>query len=224
MENKEPAQPEADADGTIPIPETGPTQEAEAKWIRCGVVMVAAVTVVLILGLLIVYFKLDDMQESNDAAASAEMNLAKQDQRAWMEPAGIDAPLAVESPLSITIKAVNRGRTLANTCVLHIYLRHLKVPETPDFSIIDSGTIVKFPAPLTIAPGQQVTFPSVDTPQALTRDLFDSIQSGQVRVFILGNIRYDDIFKKRHWFKFCYVFDPKSSQWIDFGNSANDNE
>ena len=232
-----PGQPDSGANFSVtPATETEATPDAEpqdeanppgsiqTKWLRWGVVIAGVVAVILILGSLIFYIKLDDIRESNAATTKAVLNFTMLDERAWMEPVGIDAPLAVGSPISISTKAINRGKTLANTCVLFLCMQELKSSALPDVSVMDSGTDSQFGASMVIAPGQQIAFASVTAPEPLTKDLFNSIQSGQIRIFILGKMRYDDIFKKRHWFKFCYVFDPKSSQWIAFGNIATDNQ
>jgi hypothetical protein len=247
MKNEPPLEPHPEADDTKgPVPdaeetdsgwpreeepqeeefqeEGNPPASSDSKWMRWEVVMVGVLVLLVFLGGVIFYIKLDDIRESNADTASALRDFTMLDERAWVEPAGIVAPLAVESPMSISTKAVNRGKTPANSCVLMLYIQYFKYPALPDMSALESGSNARFPDQLAVAPGQQVTFSTVATPEALSSVLFDGIQSGEIRLFILGEMRYRDIFKKRHWAKFCYVFDPKTSQWIDFGNTSTDNQ
>jgi hypothetical protein len=193
-------------------------------WMRWGVGTAALLTIISVLGLLILYVKLDDIRESNAATTSVVLNTAMLNDRAWIEPVEIDCPLALNSPISITTKAVNHGRTVANACVIIVGMQNLKYPALPDTSVLDSTTDAKFTSSLVTAPGQQITFDSVPISPTLAKDSFDGIQSGKTRVFTLGKIRYQDIFKKHHWVRFCYVYDPKTSQWINFENNVTDDE
>ena len=234
MKNDLPAQPEAIANETAsPAPEAEETQTEEnqeganspgsneTKWMRWVVVLVGALTVVVILGMLMLYLQLDDIHDSIKAATT---DVVMHDERAWLEPLGVDTPFAVGSPLSITVKAVNGGKTLAKKCVVYLDIRRLKPPGVPVMAILDSKSKPQVPTSLVIAPGQQVTFPPVVTPKALPRGVFDEVESGEVRMFILGTLTYDDVFKKHHWIEFCYVFDPGASQWVAAGNAATDEE
>jgi hypothetical protein len=242
MDNELPAKPQAVADDTVrPTPEaeeteteenqaeeiqsgSNPLGSNETKWMQWEVVMIGILTVLAFLGLLMLYLQLNDIQESNTAILQTVRESAMLDERAWIEPAGIDAPLVAGSPIAISTKVVNRGKTSAQKCATLTYIRHYKYPASPDISILNAKSNTPAPPLLVIGPGQQITLPLAATAHVLAKDVFEGIQSGETRIFVLEKISYDDIFKKHHWIEFCYVFDPKTSQWIDSGNSATNDE
>ena len=232
-----PAQPQAaDADTVSPAPEADETQaeenEAEAKspgsnetkGMRWELALAGVLGVAVILGLVVIYFKLDDIRDANLATSQTVREFGVLDERAWMVPVGVDSPLAVGIPLSISAKVVNKGKTPAKRCAAYVFATNLKYPEVPKLSIMDSQGNAQSPSSLLIAPGQQISFPPAETPQAVSKGLFDSVQFGEVRTFILVKLTYDDVFKAHHWIEFCYVFDPLASQWVTSGNAITDDD
>jgi hypothetical protein len=199
-----------------------PPASNETKWIRWGVVIVGVLTLLVFIGLLISYLQLEDIRDSNAGTTQAVRDFAMLDERAWLEPVGIDASLVVGSPVSISLKVINRGKTPAKRCAALLYLRHLRYPALPDMSVVDSKITKQGATSLSIGPGDQIPLPSAATAEALSKSLFDSVQSGDTRMFILVKLTYDDLFKKHHWVECCYMFDPISSQWVTSGNSVSD--
>jgi hypothetical protein len=192
------------------------------KWVQWGVVIAGVLVALIFLGLLVLYFKLDDIHETTKATAMTLRETAVRDERAWVAPVSIDSHLAAGSPISISIKIVNSGKTFAKKCQIDGACRILPYPSVPDMATVNSKSSPPSSDSFFIAPGLPFTVPAAVSPSTMGQGTFDNLQSGKERIFLFGRIGYDDIFNKHHWIEYCYHFDPKKSQWIESGDSNTD--
>jgi hypothetical protein len=192
------------------------------KWIQWGVVIAGVLVALIFLGLLIMYFKLDDIHEATIATAMSIREAAFRDERAWVAPLSNDSPLTVGSPISINIKILNSGKTFAKNCKAVGHCVALIPPSSPDMSILNSNGNAPSSIPLFIPPGQQIALPSAASTHVILQATLNEIQAGKLRMYIFGKISYDDIFNRHHWIEYCYLYDPKMSRWIETGNCSTD--
>jgi hypothetical protein len=223
------SEPEADQSTPMPEPEETktepiPSPDSGPNWARRGILTQAGLAAVILLALGLVYLKLDDMHASINGATDELRASTLLDQRAWIAPVEIDAPVIAGSPVSINIKVVNSGKTFARKIKTLPHCLIFRPPSAPDMAAMESQEDTQSSALFFIAPGQQYTWPAAATGEGLPKGVFDAIQAGQTRLFIYGKITYDDIFKRHHRVAYCYVYEPKTSRWTEAASFDTDDK
>ena len=221
------SQPEPDPSTPIAEPEEPKTKPVSSPdsgpiWARRGILTQVGLAALVLLALAFVYLKLDDMHASISGITDELRLTTLLDQRAWIAPVEIDAPVVAGSPVSINIKVVNSGKTFARKIKTLPHCLIFRPPSAPDMAAMEAQDDTQASALFFIAPGQQYTWPAAATGEGLPKGVFDAIQAGQTRLFIYGKITYDDIFKKHHRIAYCYVYEPKTSRWTEAANFDTD--
>lgn len=145
------------------------------------------------------------------------------DQRAWVSNETISGRPELDKPFRIAIKIKNTGKTFAKKVKVVTVCKTSGGP--PDFSAIerrenfDGILSVALLAPngdaeSTVNPSKGAKIPQAD---------LDKIEAKPHRLFVFGQIDYQDIFGRSHWNKFCYVYAGEGVWHIyDQHNDADD--
>ncbi len=125
------------------------------------------------------------------------------EQRAWIGSNIVRGPVEAEKQIKASVEIVNTGRTPA---------KNLKVAArfdfggVPDFTKVDG---VKRTSSVVVFPQQKIFLN-----RALADiDVAQKVIAGEVTLYILGKVTYDDVFNRRQWFTFCYFYDPTTKKY-----------
>lgn len=173
-----------------------------------------------------------------------QLEVMRNDERAWLkieayvEPSNKQVVVIARtgSPLALQIQANNTGKSVAKNIEVYSYLQVLNAGEDPQLEWAngeDKDNSKGFPAAYRSFTG--LFFPS-DTQilsvvrltkdgsyQLVTKDESDGLDQKQKYIAVFGVVFYDDVFKVRHWTKFCkplYVDTAFSSKCISFNSEG----
>jgi hypothetical protein len=149
-------------------------------------------------------------KRSADAATDsvkATQDVMRADQRAWVGIGNITGEPSLNEIWKIVVVYHNSGRTPATHVSGHAVVDPVPKGKNPNFSYAhDAG----FSGGM-IPPGGDYNASMVPTiskstgkPSPITQPLLDAILGDEMRVYIHGEITYDDIFGCRHRMMFCY--------------------
>ena len=184
-----------------------------------------------------------DTAKRNDAATEQGIEIYRTEQRAWIAITATGYTLALNKPLTVSIRIQNLGKTPARHFDGHIIVELLFGGKMPKFTYhkhrpgkpIRIGGGINIPVCLpnfqadaeatwgTALPHGQTAFP------VLTQEFANQIGSGQARLFAHGMGNYDDLFGVHHWIRFCFVLEPgmgtnnASMKNCDQNNEIDDN-
>jgi len=176
----------------------------------------------------IYYGQLKAMQESTDAstkaanAADKAANTAEaalrvniesshRDQRAWVGISFIKlSPMQIGQTIFAQMKLTNSGKSFA----LNFRTTNLLVLSRAPVDNVEE-TEKTNPAYQTVAgvgsisPNGDVFLPFDSKGVLLTEDMIKDVNSGQLLIYLMGEVYYDDIFKKHHVTRFFQLYLPK---------------
>jgi hypothetical protein len=150
------------------------------------------------------------------------------DQRAWLSATSTGQTIAISKPISANLRLQNVGRTPAMRISGLIKMESIPQDKTPtflykqkivkgeptvgDFNLAtmlpNAQANLRIPAAMGVENGKQVGEIVLDQPNA------EALAAGTVKLYLHGEINYCDIFKVRHWIKFCFVYEPNPMQQI----------
>lgn len=211
------------------------------KWAALGAILAACVSVgTLITGITqctfnkaqVVEMKLGSQltKESlvqNQKAFDATAAASRLDQRAWIgvREMALATP-EVGKPLSARISVFNSGTTFAKEQSSLAYLVASEITfATGEELRRHAESTSTFPGKGSIG----VTPPSGDFvlilnhPHPLTKEDLELISSGKWKIHVIGEIKYQDIFRETHSTKFCsiYSFPNKAFETAPYYNDAD---
>jgi hypothetical protein len=133
------------------------------------------------------------------------------DERAWIEAMPDTPHFVLGRQITVGGKLENRGKTPALRVEGEYAASVVRTSEVPDFQakrpIIHSEDRIIFqgrtPASMDFRAWQGID-PHFK-PIIMTRSLLADLQAGKSEILLWGKVTYDDIFGKRHKYKFCYV-------------------
>jgi hypothetical protein len=152
----------------------------------------------------------DGALATKNGVADAITN-ARMDQRAWIGVSNITGEPVLNEIWKIVVVVHNSGKTPARN------LHGVSLPDpvkrggNPNFSYAHDNHFVGGMIPpngdfhATLIPTRSK---STTKPSQLTQPLLDSINAGDSRIYIHGQITYDDVFKCSYWMTYCYFWDP----------------
>jgi hypothetical protein len=169
------------------------------------------------------------MAANSEGAIKATQEATRQDQRAWIGIGQITAkPESFHEgdQATITISLKNTGKTPAKSMLLTA----VKDPRTKGASPIFSYEGEKV-ARFGLLPPNGDNFVRLSVandlltkePRAMSKPELDSLVSGQVVIYIHGQLSYKDIFDREHWVTFCY-FLMSPSDIASFGACSEHND
>lgn len=147
---------------------------------------------------------------SSTDALQITINQFHLDQRAWIGIGDINGTPTVNEVWEIVVVFHNSGKTFARDFSGYAVVEPEKRGQVPAF---DYGKDRKISGALIIPNGDynvrfDVTKSSKGEPSKVIQPMLDSINDGAVRVYEHGLISYFDVFGKRHWFAYCFFWDP----------------
>jgi len=197
----------------------------------------------------IIYSKqLHQMRRSTDAAthatkaATTSVNIAKEtlthakqtsalDLRAWVAANVITGVPSADSPYQVSISVINSGRTFAKNVHMIAMIEIVKPDQQiPNFDIVEEAYQTAAITATTglLATNQELKV-DIDVKKGdaniLSADDITSVQTRQTWLFAHGNVSYVDIFKCKHWTKFCWFLSP-AMKWVNYQehNDADDSQ
>jgi hypothetical protein len=195
------------------------------------------------------YFQLKEMQkaakassQSADAATRAaesaeeSVTLAKEsrdlsrlDQRAWVGPFEVTGTPQADQVFKITVSVKNTGKTFAKFFSSDILVTRIgKDDQIPDFkqSEEEYRSASKGMSVSVLPPnGVSSSIVAVKKGEKLTKDEVNSLQSGEIKLFVFGKATYKDIFGCEHWTTYCWLLNTDwQYQAYETYNDADDNQ
>jgi hypothetical protein len=165
--------------------------------------------------------------EQSKKALGASIEMARQDQRAWVGTAEVTEPNFKEDSRKVHIKEgekiafgiviINSGKTPARKfrAIAGNRILPSKTPFTPDYP-----KTIKFQSTSIIQPGMKLTLPFTRE-ETLTKETIDAIKSNQAILYAYGMMNYEDIFGVSHKTTFCMFLQKNLS---DFATCDTHNE
>jgi hypothetical protein len=136
---------------------------------------------------------------------------ATNDQRAWVGIGGIQvAALKPSEQITVQIPYTNTGKSLA----LDVRTRSFATIGEEQFNpsdFISAHSNESFQRPIVVFPGIPATNMSIVVPTADATAIVEAVKSGQKHFYVLGEIRYKDIFDRPHFTQFCGEYSVKTS-------------
>ena len=155
-----------------------------------------------------------------------QLDVMRKDQRAWITVAQRGDPtIAVGAVPSSSLTITDTGKTPATQIVGHFYVEIVPNGDNPHFEAQTMHTTmisgIAIPnAPQVIAASRRTSKigkPDEGEALPLTTDEKTSLDDGKSWIAVHGIVWYDDVFKTRHWIKFCFWTDLKLG---DYGSRS----
>lgn len=154
----------------------------------------------------------DAMVASNASAATASAAIKAtidnfhQDHRAWLGVSDATFVIIDGRPLTEQVIITNVGRSPAINVVWRI-ARLFKPKETAvgAQSLVYGDTITRSPFG-TAFPSQRFTMHN-DNAEPSPEALIASLKSGDIVLYVFGEVGYQDVFSRNHWTHFCSIMD-----------------
>jgi hypothetical protein len=146
----------------------------------------------------------------------SQLDTMRKDQRAWMKVTGKSCiPPAVNQALECGIEMVNTGKTSALHFRSNIYIELVPNGSDPTFEgNINHGDMtvgIVYPNVPQDIPVTRI-IPNAYQFQPITPSEKAALDTGGAWIAVHGTVWYDDVFKIRHWVKFCLPINPNASQ------------
>lgn len=154
--------------------------------------------------------------KQSEVALNTIVNNFHHEQRAWVGPTLVLPPeyknqegemVYVKEGESIKCGLVlkNTGKTPAKNVEYSIVVQSLKNKETPVIKeSFGSKDIALLQPEMTIS----ISYPPIT---GISKENIENIKSCIDKLYIYGIIRYEDVFKEKHWTKFCVYLSPDLS-------------
>jgi hypothetical protein len=185
----------------------GAAQDGGPNWAEC---VIAGATCVY------AFFACAQWYELRSTVAETAKSL-RLDQRAWIGVEKIDpkAPPVVGKPASISVTFKNTGKTPARNIVSVAVVDPVTTGK-PDFSYTEKhlqlGTMQPSGEAFIKVTATQSRSTGKDAP--LTEPLLEALKSGSIRLYVHGEITYEDIFRRPHLMTFCYfLLEPELNSY-----------
>jgi hypothetical protein len=140
---------------------------------------------------------------------SNAIEISRNDQRAWVGISGIQLPqTSPKKAFVIQIPYSNSGRSLA----LDVRTRSFATSSDGEISpeaFIAAHKDEPFKEPVVVFPGIPSSNLSIAIPADQAASIIPALRSGAKRLYVLGEIRYKDVFNRPHHTTFCGEYSPK---------------
>ncbi len=162
--------------------------------------------------------KLDAQAKALDASRTASeresrralrtsIDIARQDQRAWVGPNAISVVLGLGQKLVFKTRIGNSGKSIA---------RHVGLQANYDIEYTTTILSYRYASgPLSygvLQPGMEA-LNTVTQDIPLDRATLDALKGDAMRAYVYGYMTYEDVFRVRHFTKFCgYVQSPNLTE------------
>jgi len=132
-----------------------------------------------------------------------QLSVMRLEQRAWVfiGPPHLET---ISDKVEIKIRIGNAGRTPAKAVVRFIDIAWAERGSMPIFNFTEPTG-----ANAVVFPGRSVY---AYTEKPCPNDIHLKINSGEFFIWVYGTIAYKDVFKRKHWTKFCFILDTVSKQ------------
>ena len=143
------------------------------------------------------------------------------DQRAWMKVGAVpDKPgddhvtwqIASGQPVVYPVRFVNTGKTPATDIDMSVFIEIVDADKGPHLEYVDAPDADGHPHARATS---GISFPNADvnqrisriggdgSPRTATNDEVKAVNDGKAYLAVYGIIKYDDVFKRHQWTKFC---------------------
>ncbi len=152
-----------------------------------------------------------------------QLDVMRKDQRAWITAAQKNGTIiAVNAAPYTSISITNTGKTPATDIVGHFYVEVVPNGESPHFeaqiihSVMISGVALPNAPQVITATRRRYKVggkPDEAEDDPITETEKAALDNGKSWIAVHGIVWYDDVFKDRHWIKFCYWGDLKPGDY-----------
>ncbi|HUZ94903.1 MAG TPA: hypothetical protein VMU57_08320, partial [Edaphobacter sp.] len=155
------------------------------------------------------------MAKNSEGTIKATQESMREDQRAWIGMMQVTGIPEVGKPFHATAVLANTGRTPAIDFVAQT--RMIPVVEGNKFVPNWKAKAPGIRSRTTLFPNQ--TFSSTvkgsDNDVVVDQASLDAvINTGKVKAYVFGRACYKDVFKRKHWLRFCDLYDPVGKDYI----------
>jgi len=147
-----------------------------------------------------------------DASFKANIEMSRNDQRAWIGVSAVDGLPKLNEPSLIAIRFKNTGRSPAQN--VHVLSRYLPTPKGSEFKF-DLEEVPEQSNGL-IPPGAEFSafaFPGPNPTAKLKKTDMDAATNGSYVVHVIAKATYDDAFGRPHWVTFCAQLATDAKSW-----------
>jgi hypothetical protein len=157
-----------------------------------------------------------------------QLNVMRKDQRAWItvttpttEPAAVPG-----GPLSTTVTVTNTGKTPANNIAGNYYVEVVSNGDDPHFetttphTMSSTGVLIpNHPRDHLVTRKQARSNGDIEDAPFTEREKI-ALDNGSAWIAIHGIVFYEDVFKTKHWVRFCYWTTSKPGLYTSRGCTA----
>jgi hypothetical protein len=141
----------------------------------------------------------------SEKALNASIEASRLDQRAWVGVMAISlSAFEAGKPLAHSVRISNSGKTFAKEMSAVIFSMVVNQPPATADHIQAEADKLKLRPPSdtlpvsVLPPGGEVTF-TQSSPDIVTKEIFDRIHSGESKLYLMGEIFYEDVFGEKHF-------------------------
>lgn len=147
-------------------------------------------------------------------AMGGQLDVMRKDQRAWISVEEKQDPtFSASAPLVAILNVKNTGKTPASLIYGKAWIELVPNLSQPHFEVKELGHLEWFSGMIApnaiherevartdVKPGST----GIPSPLNLTEDEMASINESRAWVAVHGIVQYEDVFKTKHWARFCY--------------------
>jgi hypothetical protein len=156
-------------------------------------------------------------------AIRGQLDTMRKEQRAWVSVTQkTGTTISVGSPPSTVLTVTDTGKTPATDVVCHFYVEIVPNGGTPHFqapiphNIMISGVMLpNDPKEITVTRLRQKQGASSGGDFPVSPDEKAELDEGRAWIAVDGVVWYDDVFKVRHWTRFCFHSSLKAGMYPD---------
>lgn len=152
--------------------------------------------------------------ENAKAGIEATQSALRQEQRAWVGMMQITGIPEVGKPFHMTVLFQNTGRTPAMDFVSQE--RMIPLASGQEFAPNWAAKAPGIHSHALLFPNQSFTAVVKSSGQdvAVDQPALDFVSNGKMTLFVFGRACYKDVFRQKHWIRFCESYDPAGKDWV----------
>jgi hypothetical protein len=155
------------------------------------------------------------MAKNSEGSIKATQEQMRQDQRAWIGMMQVTGIPEVGKPFHAAVLFQNTGKTPAMDFVSQERMGPLASGQKFAANwVVTNALGIQSHALLFPNQSYGAVVKISDQDLAIDQPALDSINTGKVTIYTFGRGCYKDVFKKKHWIRFCEIYDPTGKNWI----------
>jgi len=175
------------------------------RWTVVSTITIAAFTVIMGITTILLWKETKKTARFTGLTVATMKDTAERQLRAYLSSKIVEIPVNIDDhgKLSVTTTVKNYGNTPAHSMMgsNHIGIYNLPITDT---NPLDKVTLADEISKSSIAPGE-VYYMTITLKKQFTQNDISIIESGGRALFLVGEIKYVDVFGKQHSSKCCLI-------------------